>query len=63
LLGDKEFFIRKAIGWVLRDTARKRPDLVYSWLLPRAARASSVTIRQAIKPLSESQRRAVTAAR
>jgi 3-methyladenine DNA glycosylase AlkD len=63
MLDDKEFFIRKAIGWVLRDTAKKRPDLVYTWLLPRAARASTVTIREAIKPLSESQRRAIVAVR
>jgi 3-methyladenine DNA glycosylase AlkD len=63
MLGDKEFFIRKAIGWVLRDTAKKRPDLVFAWLLPRAARASAVTIREAVKPLPESQRRAVIAAR
>ena len=63
MLGDKEFFVRKAIGWVLRDTARKRPDLVYAWLLPRAARASSVTLREATKPLSESQRASVLAAR
>jgi 3-methyladenine DNA glycosylase AlkD len=63
MLGDKEFFVRKAIGWVLRDTARKRPTLVYTWLLPRAARASVVTIREATKPLPESQRMAVTRAR
>ena len=56
MLEDREFFIRKAIGWVLRDTARKRPDLVYDWLLPRAARASSLTIREAIKPMSEQLR-------
>jgi 3-methyladenine DNA glycosylase AlkD len=59
MLDEREFFIRKAIGWVLRDTARKRPDLVYEWLLPRAARASGVTIREAVKPLSEAQRAAV----
>ena len=63
MLDDHEFFIRKAIGWVLRDTARKRPDLVYDWLLPRAARASSLTIREAIKPMSERQRTAILAAR
>ena len=28
MLDEREFFVRKAIGWVLRDTARKRPDLV-----------------------------------
>ena len=25
MLAEKEFFIRKAIGWVLRETAKKRP--------------------------------------
>jgi 3-methyladenine DNA glycosylase AlkD len=37
MLDEREFFIRKAIGWVLRDTARQRPALVYDW---RAARFS-----------------------
>ena len=63
MLEEKEFFIRKAIGWVLRDTARKRPGLVYEWLLPRAQRASGVTVREAVKPLSAEQRSAVLAAR
>jgi 3-methyladenine DNA glycosylase AlkD len=63
MLDEEEFFIRKAIGLVLRDTARKRPDLVYRWLLPRAARASGVTVREAVKPLSAEQRAAVLAAR
>ena len=63
LLDDKEFFVRKAIGWAQRETAKKRPSLVYEWLLPRAARASAVTIREAIKPLPEQQRAAVLAAR
>lgn len=63
LLDDRRFFIRKAIGWVLRDTGRRRPDLVAAWLLPRAARASGVTIREAVKPLSPEQRAEVLAAR
>jgi 3-methyladenine DNA glycosylase AlkD len=63
MLEEQEFFIRKAIGWVLRDTARKRPDLVYEWLEPRARRASGVTVREAVKPLSEGQRQAILAAR
>jgi 3-methyladenine DNA glycosylase AlkD len=63
MLDDREFFIRKAIGWVLRDTAKTRPDLVYRWLLPRASRASGVTIREAVKPLSTLQREAVLEAR
>ena len=63
MLDEKEFFVRKAIGWVLRDTARKRPDMVFEWLLPRAGRASSVTIREAVKPLSEQQRAEILARR
>jgi 3-methyladenine DNA glycosylase AlkD len=63
MLGEKEFFIRKAIGWVLRDTAKKRPDLVFDWILPRTHRASGVTIREAVKPLTTEQRDAVLAAR
>ena len=63
MLDEREFFIRKAIGWVLRDTARKRPELVFDWLLPRAGRASGVTLREAVKYLPEDQRAAILAAR
>jgi 3-methyladenine DNA glycosylase AlkD len=48
---DKEFFIRKAIGWVLRDVSRARPHEVYAWLLPRAHALSSVTLKEAVKYL------------
>ena len=63
MLEEREFFVRKAIGWVLRDTGRKRPELVYEWLVPRAARCSGVTIREAVKPLSEEQRAEILALR
>ncbi len=62
MLEEKEFFIRKAIGWILRDTARRRPDMVYRWILPRAARASGVTIREVVKRLPPDQAAAVSAA-
>jgi 3-methyladenine DNA glycosylase AlkD len=56
MLEEKQFFIRKAIGWVLRDTSRKRPELVYAWLAPRARRASGVTVREAVKYLPDRER-------
>jgi len=62
LLEDKEFFVRKAIGWVLRDTARRRPDLIAQWVLPRAPRMNSVTIREAVKPLDEADRERILSA-
>ncbi len=51
MLEEKEFFIRKAIGWVLRETAKKTPQRVVDWLLPRATRASGLTVREASKHL------------
>jgi 3-methyladenine DNA glycosylase AlkD len=51
MLEEKAFFIRKAIGWILRDTAKRRPELVTAWLEPRARRVSGVTMREAVKPL------------
>jgi 3-methyladenine DNA glycosylase AlkD len=56
MLAEKEFFIRKAIGWVLRETAKKRPDLVTAWLEPRITHLSGVTLREAVKPLPEPAR-------
>jgi 3-methyladenine DNA glycosylase AlkD len=57
MLDEKEFFIRKAIGWVLRETGKTRPDEVYEWLAPRIGRASGVTVREAVKYLTPEQRR------
>jgi 3-methyladenine DNA glycosylase AlkD len=51
LLDEKEFFIRKAIGWVLRESGKLRPDDVAAWLAPRTHRASGVTMREAVKYL------------
>lgn len=56
MLEESEFFIRKAIGWVLRETSKRRPELVFEWLVPRVRRASGVTLREAIKYLSTAQR-------
>lgn len=62
MLEEREFFVRKAIGWVLRDTSRKRPQLVFDWLRPRAGRASGVTVREAVKHLPEEQKDEILAA-
>jgi 3-methyladenine DNA glycosylase AlkD len=51
MLDEKEFFIRKAIGWVLREAGKRRPADVVAWLAPRTHRASGVTMREAVKYL------------
>ncbi len=38
MLPETEFFVRKAIGWVLREAGKRRPDQVVAWLTPRASR-------------------------
>jgi 3-methyladenine DNA glycosylase AlkD len=62
MLEESEFFVRKAIGWVLRDTGRRRPELVVDWLEPRAHRASGVTLREAIKHLPDAEQDRILAA-
>lgn len=54
-LDEKEFFIRKAIGWILRETGRKRPELVDEFIAPRTHRASGVTMREAVKVLPKAR--------
>ena len=51
MLDEKEFFIRKAIGWVLRDTSRRRPELVITFAAPRVHRMSGVTVREVVRQL------------
>jgi 3-methyladenine DNA glycosylase AlkD len=62
MLDEREFFIRKAIGWVLRETGKRRPLEVIEWLAPRTHRASGVTMREASRYLPESQAAALMAA-
>jgi 3-methyladenine DNA glycosylase AlkD len=51
VLDEQEFFIRKAIGWVLREVGKRNAGLVVDWLAPRTHRASGVTMREAVKYL------------
>jgi 3-methyladenine DNA glycosylase AlkD len=63
MLDEKEFFIRKAIGWVLRETSKKRPERVRDYVAARLDRLSGVTFREAVKRLPDKDRKALQAAR
>jgi 3-methyladenine DNA glycosylase AlkD len=63
MLEEREFFIRKAIGWVLRETARKQPALVVGWLAPRISRAAGLTVREAVRHLPARDRERLLRAR
>jgi 3-methyladenine DNA glycosylase AlkD len=52
LADEKEFFIRKAIGWALRDYARWNPQAVTEFLVQHRAQLSGLTVREAAKHLT-----------
>jgi 3-methyladenine DNA glycosylase AlkD len=51
MLAETEFFIRKAIGWVLRDLSRKDPAYVITWTERHLGAMSGVTFREAVRRL------------
>jgi 3-methyladenine DNA glycosylase AlkD len=57
MTGEKEFFIQKAIGWVLRETSKKRGELVFAYAQREAENMSTVTFREAVKYLDAAQKK------
>jgi 3-methyladenine DNA glycosylase AlkD len=51
MLDKREFFIRKAIGWILREVSKKRPELVYSFLREHRDEVSSLSLQEGAKYL------------
>lgn len=51
LAHETDFFIRKAIGWALRDHARTQPEAVRTFLIEHASQLSGLTRREAGKHL------------
>jgi 3-methyladenine DNA glycosylase AlkD len=62
MLDEKEFFIRKAIGWVLREVGKRRPAEVLAWIGPRTHRASGVTMREVVRHMPATDRDRLMAA-
>ena len=62
MLEEKEFFIRKAIGWILRETAKRRPELVVEFVEARIDRIAGLTLREAVRHLDPPQRDRLMAA-
>lgn len=59
MLGEREFFIRKAIGWVLREVSKKRPALTYGFLREHRKRVSNLSLQEGAKYLPPAQREAL----
>ncbi len=59
MLGDTEFFIRKAIGWVLREVSKEQPTVVAKFLRAHRAEVSGLTMREGAKYLPAKDRKAL----
>ncbi|MEP6694753.1 MAG: DNA alkylation repair protein [Chloroflexota bacterium] len=59
MLDEREFFIRKAIGWVLREVSKKRPKLAFEFLRKHRDKVSGLTLSEGAKYLPAAQRRAL----
>jgi 3-methyladenine DNA glycosylase AlkD len=48
-LGERDFFLRKAIGWALREYAKAEPEAVRQYVSEHADRLSALSRREALK--------------
>ena len=46
MLAEKEFFVRKAIGCVLREVSKKRPQMTHRFLLEHIDEVSGLTFKE-----------------
>lgn len=53
LLPESEFFIRKVIGWVLREVAARHPEQVSAWLRDHMPQMNLVTLREPMRRLPD----------
>lgn len=53
LLPETEFFIRKVLGWVLREVAGRHPEMVSNWLRDHMAQMNLVTLREPMRRLDD----------
>ena len=51
-LAERGFFLRKAIGWALREYAKAEPDAVRAYVAANAERLSGLSKREALKHLA-----------
>ena len=51
MMGEREFFVRKAIGWVLRELSKRDPGYVIAFTTRHVSEMSGVTFREAIRRL------------
>lgn len=56
MVSEKEFFIRKAIGWGLREMSKTDPEDVFHFLVKLQDKASGLTLREGSKRLPKGKK-------
>lgn len=56
LLNDKEDLMRKAVGWVLRETGKKNEELLKAFLTDNISKLSRTSLRYAIERFTPEER-------
>lgn len=51
MLGERDFFARKAIGWMLREACKADPEAVADYVASRRERMAGLTLREATRRL------------
>jgi 3-methyladenine DNA glycosylase AlkD len=54
-IGSREFFLRKAIGWALREYAKTDPEKVRRYVTEHEAALSGLSKREALRPIERRQ--------
>ncbi|QHC33021.1 DNA alkylation repair protein [Streptomyces sp. HF10] len=57
LVHEQEFFLRKALGWVLREISTRDPQFVTDWLNRHGSRVAPLTRREALRRLTRGEDR------
>ena len=52
-MADREFFIRKAIGWALREYSKTKPEVVKAFIEEESAKLSNLSIREGMKHIKK----------
>ncbi len=54
-MDEQEFFLRKAIGWTLREYSKSRSDVVIDYVEKHSQRLSNLSKREALKILKKQE--------
>jgi 3-methyladenine DNA glycosylase AlkD len=59
VLDDKEYYVKKVYGWVLREMGKGYPDFVFEYLMYNKSRFNKTDVKEAVKHLPEEKAKMV----